>query len=110
MAVTITTILGTDVVGDSRAVINANFTNLKNAVDPLVSNGVKVLLSITGFTGGGSANIDGIATASYPKPSLFTFVINGQMANYVLQTSSTTADGFLVIQPVDNSALRFISV
>lgn len=67
-------------------------------------------LAITGFTGGGSTKIDGINTALFANPSLFFFVINGQMVKYVLQTSSATADGFLVITPISNSALRFIQV
>ena len=67
------------------------------------------MLSITGFTGGGPTNIDGINTTLYPIPSFFIFVIGGASSMWVLQTSSATP-GRGVIQPTDNSALRFIQV
>ena len=68
-----------------------------------------VNLSITGYTGGGTTNIDGIATGLYPNPYLFGFVIGGSLSWWELQTSSA-ATGRGVIQPLSNSALRFIQV
>lgn len=68
-----------------------------------------ILQTITGYTGGGSANIDGINTALYPNPYTFGFIIGGALTWWQLQTSSATP-GRGVIQPLSNSGLRFIQV
>lgn len=69
-----------------------------------------ILNGITGYTGGGPTNIDGINTALYPNlPYTFGFIIGGALSWWQLQTSTATP-GRGVIQPVSNSALRFIQV
>ena len=74
-----------------------------------------IISSVTAFTGATGVenppvHIDGINTALYPTlPYLFGFIINGALSWWYLQTSSTST-GRGVIQPVSNSALRFIQV
>lgn len=68
MSIVITEILGTDSISSSRPVINANFTNIKTAVDSLqdalatgsqvltLKNGVNPTIVLTGTTGEIEAN------------------------------------------------------
>jgi hypothetical protein len=65
-------------------------------------------LAVTGFTGGGT-NLDNVPTVNRFNPSLMIIVVAGTASIWVLQTSSTTP-GAGVVQPIDNSALRWIQV
>jgi hypothetical protein len=67
-----------------------------------------VNLAVTGLTGGGT-NLDNIPTVNRINPSILGIVVNGRLSWWVLQTSSATP-GPGVVQPIDNSALRWIQV
>lgn len=67
-----------------------------------------VNFAVTGFTGGGT-NLDNVPTVNRFLPSMMIIVVTDTASLWVLQTSSTTP-GAGVVQPIDNSALRWIQV
>jgi hypothetical protein len=67
-------------------------------------------LNITGLTGGGATNLDGIDTANLEIPFLIGLVIDGGISWWKLQVSSAVEDGVTVVQPDDDPTLRWIVV
>ncbi len=72
--------------------------------------GITFLKAITGYTGGGSTNLDGLSTTAYNTLDLVEMIhtVDGAgQFQFTNPNATATATG-LVIEPLDNSAARWI--
>lgn len=75
------------------------------------STGVSFLSVVTGYTGGGSTKLDGVATTGFNSLALVEFIhaTDGARQFQFVNPNATATLAGVVIEPLDNSAARWLS-
>lgn len=76
-----------------------------DAVTPLAIGAVPVSLTVTGYTGGGATNLDGVATVALAVPEVFSFLhatLGYQLYRLRAGTDAQNVPG--IIRPLDYNA------
>lgn len=74
-------------------------------LDWLSSNSIQMVPTITGYTDGGSANLDGIATLTLSVPKLYAFIHpTDGLKIYLLRAGTDAANANNIIHPTDYNA------
>lgn len=78
---------------------------LTDPLDWISTNSFRYLQGVTGYTGGGSTNLDGVVTASLAVPKLFVMVHpTDGLRFYLLRAGTDAASGINIIHPTDYNA------